>query len=140
MNLVTAIARNLLGLVFVAAGTMTFILRSPVPQPGLAGTFNDAFVGSHWALFVAAAQLAAGVLLLAGRFVPFAAIVVAAFLYNSFAFHITMMPAGLPMALVVACLWFTVSWEYRFAFAALFTASPVKSATGLAVRAVESGG
>jgi putative oxidoreductase len=138
MNLVTTAARILLGLIFVAAGAMMFLLHSPVPQPGLAGTFNEVFFASHWALFLGAAQFVAGVLLLIDRFVPVASIVLAAFLYNSLAFHLTMMPAGLPMALVVTVLWFIVSRPYRQAFAALFTASPVRSATGKGVQPVES--
>ncbi|HTU80543.1 MAG TPA: hypothetical protein VMF61_00345 [Candidatus Acidoferrales bacterium] len=124
MNIVTTIARLLLGLLFVAAGLMAFVMTAPMPEPGLAGAFNDAFVRSHYAMFVGAAQLVLGVLLLVDRFVPVALIVLAAFLYNSFAFHATMLPVGLPVAAIVALLWFAVSWSYRRAFAALFTARP----------------
>lgn len=125
MNLTTTIARLLLGLLFLTAGTMGFAISNPPPLPGMAGAFNDAFVHSHWSLFLAVAQMALGTLLLANRLVPVALIMLAAFLYNSFAFHLTMAPAGLPVAATVAILWFVVSWTYRHAFVALFTASPI---------------
>ena len=43
----------------------------------------------------------------------------AAFLYNSFAFHITMAPAALPAPLVVLVLWAIIAAKYRSSFAAL---------------------
>ena len=119
MNIVTTIARILLGLLFAFAGVMQFIITNPPPQPGLAGTFNDVFVHSHYALFIGVAQLAIGVLFLINRYVPIALIMLAAFLYNSFAFHITMMPMGLFAPVVVLVLWFIVALKYRPAFARL---------------------
>lgn len=124
MNVVTTIARIILGLGFVAAGASAFFIANPPAEPGLAGVFNDAFVHSHWALFVAAAQLTLGVLLLVNRFVPVALIMLAAFLYNSFAFHLTMAQSSLPAPIVVAALWFIVSLKYRAVFAPILVAKP----------------
>jgi putative oxidoreductase len=119
MNVVTVIARVLLGLIFIAAGSSAFVFTTPPPLPGLAGEFNDAFVHSHWSMFVAVAQLAAGVLLIANRYVTIALIILGAFLYNSLAFHLTMMPAGLPAASIVLTLWLFLSWRNRERFAQL---------------------
>jgi putative oxidoreductase len=124
MNIVSTIARVLLGLVFVLAGASAFVFTNPPHLPGLAGTFNDAFVRSHWSMFVGAAQIALGVLLIANRYVTLALVMLAAFLYNSLAFHITMMPSGLPMAIAIALLWLLVSWSYRQSFRTLFRAVP----------------
>ncbi len=63
-------------------------------------------------------------LLLINRFVPLALIMLAAFLYNSFAFHITMAPSSLPVPIVVAALWVLVSLKYRTLFALLFAPTP----------------
>jgi hypothetical protein len=119
MNTAATIARILLGLIFTLAGIVPFIMSSPPPQPGLAGTFNDVFFRSHWVLFIGAAQLVMGLLLLANRFVPIALIMLAGFLYNSFAFHITMAPAGLPAPVIVLALWLLVSLQHRDVFAPL---------------------
>ena len=122
MNILITTARILLGLLFVTAGVLAFVFTKPVAMPGLPGEFEAAFVGSHWSMFVGAAQCALGILLLINRFVPVALIMLAAFLYNSLAFHITLLPGGLPIVGVVIVLWFLVSWKYRQAFVALFTA------------------
>ncbi len=95
----------------------------------MAGTFNDIFAHSHWNLFVGAAQFAIGVLLLINRFVPLALTMLAAFLYNSFAFHVTMMQSALAAPVVVAGLWVLVSLKYRALFALLFAAKPIDPQT-----------
>lgn len=125
MNIATTIARILLGILFAAAGASVFFGVSGPPQPGLAGAFNDIFFRSHWVLFVGAAQFALGVLLLINRFVPVALIMLAAFLYNSFAFHITMAQSALPAPVIVFALWLLVSLKYRTLFAPIFAAVPV---------------
>lgn len=116
MKIAATIARIVLGALFALAGIMAFVMSNPPPQPGLAGTFNDVFFHSHWALFVAAAQLVIGVLLLANRYVPIALIMLAAFLYNSFAFHITMAPGAIFAPIVVLALWTIIALQYRAAF------------------------
>ncbi len=120
MRIVATIARILLGLVFTFAGILSFIITNPPPLPGLAGTFNDAFVHSHWSMFVGAAQLVFGVLLLLNRYVPLALFMLAAFLYNDFAFHLTMAQSALPAPIVVLVLWIIVCLQYRPALAPLF--------------------
>ncbi|HKU67740.1 MAG TPA: hypothetical protein VJP85_08190 [Candidatus Baltobacteraceae bacterium] len=122
MNIAAVVARLLLGIMFTVAGATAFLITTPPPLPGLAGTFNDAFTHSHWSMFVGGAQLVIGVLFLANRFVPVALIMLAAFLYNSFAFHITMMPSGLFGPVIVTPLWLLVSLQYRPLFAPLFAA------------------
>lgn len=119
MNAAVTIARIILGLLFVAAGAMAFVMTTPPPLPGLAGTFNQVFTQSHWSMFVGAAQLVSGVLLLVKRYVPIALIMLAAFLYNSFAFHITMSPSALPAPVIVLALWLVIALRYRSAFAPL---------------------
>lgn len=119
MNIAATVARIVLGLLFAFAGVMAFLISSPPSQPGLAGTFNEVYFHSHWALFVGAAQIVIGVLLLVNRYVPIALIMLAAFLYNSFAFHITMAPGALFAPVIVLALWTLVALSYRSAFAPL---------------------
>ncbi|HYZ16333.1 MAG TPA: DoxX family membrane protein [Candidatus Acidoferrum sp.] len=123
MAAATTIARLLLGLLFTFAGASAFFMTPP-HLPGLAGAFNDVFSQSHWSLFLGAAQVVIGVLLLINRFVPLALIMLAAFLYNSFAFHITMAQSSLFAPLIVTALWALISWKYRSLFALLLAPAP----------------
>ena len=138
MNIARIIARMLLGLLFTAAGIMAFVITTPPPEPGLAGAFNEIFMKSHWALFVGSAQLALGVLLLVNRFVPVALIVLAAFLYNSFAFHLTMAPSVLFAPILCTALGAFVAWPYRALFAPLFAATPITDRSETASRSVRA--
>lgn len=123
MNITRTIARILLGALFTFAGIAPLLFGNPPPEPGLAGTFDHVFYASGWAYFVAAAQFTIGALLLANRFVPVALIMLAAFLYNSLAYHILIAPKMvLPIPILVVALWLLVAWPYRAAFGALFRA------------------
>ncbi len=88
----------------------------------MAGVFDEVFFKSHWALFVAAAQVVLGVMLLTNRYVPVALIILAAFVYNSFAFHITMAPSSVWAPILVLLLWLLVAMPYRRLFAPIFAA------------------
>lgn len=127
MNVARTIARILLGVLFIFAGGMDFFVSSPQPMPGLMGVFNDVFFKSHWVLFLGAAQVVLGALLLVNRFVPVALIMLAAFLYNSFGFHITMAPSSLWAPVICTALGLFVAWPYRELFAPIFAAKPLVS-------------
>ena len=129
MKIAALIARILLGLVFAGLGSLPFFIQNPPPQPGLAGEFYTVFYQSHWVQFVAFAQVVAGLLLLANRYVPVALIIVAAFLYNSYAFHITMVPILIALPIVATILWLLVALQYRDVFAPIFRAKPADGAT-----------
>jgi putative oxidoreductase len=122
MKITSTISRILLGLVFLAAGTSGFFLiANPPPMPpGLAGVFQSVFFKSGWVLFVDSVELIAGALLLANRYVPLALTLLGAVIANILVFHVTMMPAGLPVALFVTVLWTIVALRFRSSFAPLF--------------------
>lgn len=124
MIIASTIARIVLGLLFAFAGLVPCVFPSPPPQPGMAGTVFHALSASHWMLFVGFAQLLIGISFLSNRFVPVALIMLAAFLYNSFAVHLTTSPALLPLPLLAAALGLLVAWPYRALFAPLFVAKP----------------
>jgi hypothetical protein len=124
MSVVSVIARILLGLLFTLAGVMPLFVGNPPPMPGLVGVMNSGFYQSHWMYAISFAQFVAGVLLLANRYVPVALIILAAFMYNSLAFHSLLMPSTLPIPVVVVALWFIACLPYRAHFAVLFTAQP----------------
>jgi putative oxidoreductase len=121
--LINAIARILLGLLMLAGGLSAFLMPPPA-MPGLVGEFTTIFHTSHWQWFVAAAQIVAGVLFLANRYVPVALIITAGFLYNSFAFHITMLPPTVILPIIVTAIWVLAAWPYRALFAPIFQPKP----------------
>ena len=124
MIIASTIARILLGLLFAFGGIVPFIFGSPPPQPGMAGVVNHALYASHWILFVSFVQILIAISFLSNRFVPVALIMMAAFLYNSFAYHFATSPAMLPIWFVATVLWLLVALRYRALFAPIFAATP----------------
>jgi putative oxidoreductase len=130
MLVAATVARILLGLLFTLVGITSLFMTHPPSLPGLAGEFNDAFMQSHWSWFIAAAQIVIGVLFLANRYVPLALVILAGFLYNSYAFHITMLPSALFAPVIVTVLWFVIAWVHRASLAPLLQARSVASREG----------
>jgi uncharacterized membrane protein YphA (DoxX/SURF4 family) len=116
------IARLLLGLAFVVFGLngfLNFLSMGPMPT-GLAGQFMGALFQSHYYWVVAALQIAGGLLLLVGRYVPLGLVLLGPVIVNILLYHIFLNPAGMLMALVVTVLWFIVFYGYRQYFAGIF--------------------
>jgi putative oxidoreductase len=121
MRIAAVIARYLAGVIFLVMGLNGFLNFIPLPPPaGVAGQFMGALYVSHYLWVIFAFQVVAGVLLLVNRYVPLAVAVLAPVLVNILVFHITMAPAGLPMALFVALLWAVIFVDVRPAFSGLF--------------------
>lgn len=122
MRIVTMIARLLLGLAFVVFGLNGFLnfLSMGPPPTGLAGEFMGALFQSHYYWVVAALQVAGGVLLVVGRYVPLGLVLLGPVIVNILLYHIFLNPAGMGMALVVTVLWFIVFYGYRQYFFGIF--------------------
>src|SRR5256885_16069794 len=121
MKIATIIVRVLLGLIFVFFGSNAFLHFLPMPPlpEGLAGLYLKAFLDSGYVYIIGGMQVIAGLLLLMGSFVPLGLTVLAAIVFNIWAFHILMAPEGFPPALVVTVLELFLLWQYRSAFAPL---------------------
>lgn len=122
MRLLTLIARLLLGLMFLVFGLngfLNFLNMGPMPS-GLAGQFIGALVLSHYFWVVAALQVIGGVLLIVGRYVPLALVLLGPVLVNILLYHIFLLPAGIVLALVATILWFIVFYSYRQYFSGIF--------------------
>ena len=121
MKIATIIARNLLGLIFVTFGLNMFLNFIPMPPPpeGPAREFMTALFISHYLYVVGALQLAGGLILLSGRWIPLGLTLLGPVIVNIVCFHVLMAPAGLPMALVVSFLALFLLWRYREPFMGL---------------------
>lgn len=121
MKIAALIARILLGLLFVFAGLNGFFqwFKGPMPT-GPAGQFIGALFASHMVYAVSALQVIGGVPLLIGRYIPLGLVVLGPVIFNILLFHIFMEHTGLPLAIVVAILWFLVFARYRQNFAGIF--------------------
>ena len=70
---------------------------------------------------VGVTEITAGSLLLVGRFLPLALVLIAPVIVNMVLFHVFLdLPGGVP-AFVIAALELYLIWCYRRAYAALFT-------------------
>ena len=121
MKIAATIARYLLGLTFLAFGLNGFLHFIPMPPPsGVAGQFFGAMAATNYMVPIFLLQIIGGALLLAGRFVPLALVILAPIIVNIVLVHSSMAPEGLPLAIVVVILWLLVYSRLRGNFAGLF--------------------
>ena len=93
MKIAIIIARLLLGLVLVVFGLNAFLHFIPQPPPeGQAGAFIGAMFVSGYFYVVAVLQIAGGLLLLSGRFIPLALMLLGPVIVNIMLFHIFLHP------------------------------------------------
>jgi len=100
----TLIARSLLGLVFLASG-IAFFLTTPPPLEGAMADFIKGMAATGYFFYLLkGTEITCGLLLLSGRFVPLALVVLAPVILNIFLVNSFMAPEGLPIALVLGAL------------------------------------
>jgi putative oxidoreductase len=121
MKITAAIARFLLGLIFLVFGLNGFLHFIPAPPPpsGTAGQFVGALFVSNYLVVVFLLQIIPAILLLINRYVPLALTLLAPIIVNILLFHILMAPSGLLLAIIVTVLWILVFLSVRSAFAGL---------------------
>ncbi len=121
MKIATIIARILLGLVFTVFGANIFLhfIPMPEPKPSLATDFAKALMESHYMYVVGFCQVAGGLILLTGRYVPLGLTLLGPVIVNILCFHIFMNHQGWQLASVVAALALFLLWRYRANFAGL---------------------
>ncbi|HVV53439.1 MAG TPA: DoxX family protein [Polyangia bacterium] len=112
-------ARLFLGLVFTVFGLNFFLHFLPTPpEPPKAMAFAGALFGSGYFFpLLKTIEVAAGVLLLTGLFVPLALAVLAPVIVNIVGFHLFLAPSGLPIPLAVLAAELYLAWTYRAVFA-----------------------
>jgi uncharacterized membrane protein YphA (DoxX/SURF4 family) len=118
-------ARLFLGLVFTVFGLNFFLhfLPTPPTPPPRAAAFAGALFGSGYFFpLLKTTEVAAGLLLLSGRFVTLALTVLAPIVINIVGFHLFLAPSGMALALAVMAAELYLAWTYRAAFAPMLQA------------------
>ena len=117
-------ARLFLGLVFTVFGLNFFLHFLPMPAaPPRAAAFAGALFASGYLFpLLKSIEVAAGLLLLANRFVPLALAVLAPIIVNIVGFHLFLEPSGLPIPLALLAAELTLAWSHRAAFAPMLRA------------------
>jgi putative oxidoreductase len=120
MKIAETIARILLGLVFVFFGSNAFLnFLHAQPMTGPAGDFINAMMTTGYVKVVGFCQVAGGLILLIGRFIPLGMTLLGPVIVNILCFHIFLNHEGWPVAAVVAALALFVLWRHRASFAGL---------------------
>ncbi|MGZ3773227.1 MAG: DoxX family membrane protein [Bdellovibrio sp.] len=104
MKKVTMAARIIMGLIFLFSG-ISFFFTTPPPMEGPIGEFFKGMTATHYFfLLLKGTEAVCGIFLLIGRFVPLALVILAPVVLNIFLVNAFMMPAGLPLAIVLGVL------------------------------------
>ena len=112
------VARILLGLVFLVFGLNYFVPFLPTPpMEGPAAAFAGAlFATGYMFPLIKGVEVLAGALLLAGRFVPLALLLLAPIVVNIAAFHVFLTPGEVGMSAVFVALLAFLGYAYRGSF------------------------
>ncbi len=122
MKLAVLIARVLLGLVFTVFGLNIYLQFIPAPpMPGDAGALTGLMFHHGWFTFMGILYIVAGILLIIGRFVPLALVLLGPIIVIILLFHITLAPSGIGPGLFVAALEIFLIYACRAHFKGLFS-------------------
>ncbi len=121
---IALLCRLLLGLGFTVFGIDFFLhFLPPMGEPSAEGmAFLEAlFATGYFFPVLKTLEAVAGLMLLAGFWVPVALLVLLPILLNIVLYHVLLDPNGLVLALVLAVLELALLWHWRDAYRGLFT-------------------
>lgn len=114
MRLAVTVVRVLLGVMLFVFGLNGFLNFLPQPPPpGAGGAFLGALVSGNVMPVVKGFETLIGLLLLAGRFVPLALVMLVPVVFNIVLYHLTFDPAGGAPGYVLAAMTAFLLWAYR---------------------------
>lgn len=124
MKIAMIIVRSLTGLLFIFASATYFLgIVQPPELTGPMKTFNEGLAASgYFFTLLKATELVCGILLLIGRFVPLALVVLAPIVIHILMVHIFLDRTGLPVAIFLVAAFAFLGYYYRKSFDGLFSA------------------
>ncbi len=123
MKIVIAIVRVLLGLPFLVFGANAIHPFLPMPpMAGDSGTLAAIMMHHGWFLFIGTLYVIAGILLIVGRYVPIALVLLGPILVVILLFHVTLSPNELGFPIVLTLFEVFLIYAYWPAFRGIFVA------------------
>ena len=124
MKIAMVIVRTLIGLLFIVSSLIYFLnLVQPPEMTGAMKTFNEGLAASgYFFTLLKVTELVCGILLVIGRFVPLALVILAPIVVNILMVHVFLERSGLPIAIVLVLAFIFLGWYYRENFRGLFEA------------------
>ncbi len=141
MRRIVPVVRILLGLLFFVFGLNGFLNFMPAPpMTGPAADFAGALAATGYMFpLIKGIEVVAGALLLIGRFVPLALLLLAPIVVNIVGFHLFLTPGEAGMSLVIAALTAFLGWAYRDSFRGALDPNAVPTVSGAAPSAAPIG-
>lgn len=115
MKFVIIGARVILGSIFVVFGLNGFFHFIPTPEASEPMTAFMTALGEtgYFMIVVKLVEVASGLMILTGRFLPLGLILLAPVSVNILLVHVFLDQTGLPMAVVIIVLQLFLAWAYR---------------------------
>jgi putative oxidoreductase len=123
MKIAMVIVRTLVGLLFIfSSATFLLGLITPPPMEGALKSFNEGLAASgYFFTLLKVTELICGILLVSGRFVPLALVILSPIVINIFFVHLMLAPEGIPIAIFLVAAFIFLAYYYRRAWAHLLT-------------------
>ncbi len=124
MKIAVIIVRSLMGALFLF-GSITFLFKlfTPPETTGAMKVFNDGLAASGYLMnLVKITELICGLLLISGRFVPLALILISPVIVNIFFVHLFLDPQNLPVAVFLILANSFLAYNHRESYKPLFVA------------------
>lgn len=127
MKIAMIIVRTLIGLLFVFSSVVYFLMVmgvAPMPElpAGPLKTFNEGLAASgYFFTLLKVTEFVCGVLLLTGRFVPLALVILSPIIINILMVHLLLDRSTLVVAIILVVAQIFLAYCYRDAFKPLLT-------------------
>lgn len=125
MKIAMIIVRTLMGLLFLFGSLAYFFnLVTPPPMEGAILKYNEGLAASGYFFpLLKITELVCAIMLLTGRFVPLALVILSPIIVNIFMVHLFLDRSGLPVAIFLVVANIFLAYCYRDAFKHLLTAN-----------------
>ncbi|MCB1166313.1 MAG: DoxX family protein [Leptospiraceae bacterium] len=117
------VLRTLMGLVFVGSSIVVLfnLAEPPADMPERAKTFMAGMTATGYLLYLLKInELISGLLLISGRYVALALVMIFPVTLNIFLYHVFVLPEGLPIAIFLLVANLILAYVYRDKYRPLF--------------------